>query len=209
MVKKKQRLFKLWKGPKKCKRRCRCGMAGGQKLCGCGRKAGNEGCSVDMETRRQARGEAKRAIFMVKNDEKKRFFEDLEREDEKGNLFRVAKQMVNRNRDVVGANCLKNSDGKIVVEEDRLMEVWRAHYDVLSNEECSWDREGLTDVSPVCGPSERISTVEVDAATGKMKQGKSGGPTGVVSEMLKAAGETGTLWMTDVCNAMHLSVTVA
>ena len=36
-----------------------------------------------------------------------------EREDEKGNLFRVAKQMVNRSRDVVGANCVKNSDGKL------------------------------------------------------------------------------------------------
>ena len=50
----------------------------------------------------------------------------------------------------------------------------------------------------MCGPSERISTLEVDAAIRKMKQGKSGGPTGVVSEMLKAAGETGALWMTDV-----------
>ena len=40
------------------------------------------------------------------------------------NLFRVAKQLVNRNSDVVGANCVKNSDGKIVVvEEDRLTEV--------------------------------------------------------------------------------------
>ena len=106
--------------------------------------------------------------------------------------------MVNRNRDVVGANCKKNSDGKIVLEEDRLMEVWRAHYDVLSNEEFSWDREGLTDVSPVCGPSERISIFEGDGAIGEMKQGKSGGTTGVVSETLKAVGETGTLWMTDV-----------
>ena len=35
-----------------------------------------------------------------------------------------------------------------------------------------------------------------------MKQGKSGGPTGVVSEMLQAAGETGMMWMTDVCNAV-------
>ena len=61
---------------------------------------------------------------------------------------------------------------------------------MLSNQEFSWDREGLTDVSPVCGPSERISVLEVDAAIGKKMQGKSGGPTGVVSEMLKAAGET-------------------
>ena len=35
-----------------------------------------------------------------------------------------------------------------------------------------------------------------------MKQGKSGGPTGVRSEMFKAADETGTMWMTDVCNVV-------
>ena len=35
-----------------------------------------------------------------------------------------------------------------------------------------------------------------------MKQGKAGGPIGVVSEMLKATGETGTQWTTDVCNAV-------
>ena len=60
----------------------------------------------------------------------------------------------------------------------------------------------LTNVSPVCRPSERISALEVGVAIGKMQQGKSAGPTGVVAEMLKAAGETGTLWMTDVCNAV-------
>ena len=33
-----------------------------------------------------------------------------------------------------------------------------------------------------------------------MKQGKSASPTGVVAENDQAAGENGTLWMTDVCN---------
>ena len=205
-MKEKQHLFKLWKGPKKCRIGCRCRKTGGQKLCRRRRKAGDEGCSEGLETRRQdynlAKIAAKRAIFKAKSDERKTFCEDLEKEDEKGNVFKVAKQMVKRNRDVVGASCVKGSDGKIVVEEDKLMEVWRAHYDGISNEEFTWDREGLTNVSPVCGPSERISALKVDAAIGKMKQGKSGGPTGVVSEMLKAAGETGILWMTDVCNAV-------
>ena len=93
---------------------------------------------------------------------------------------------------------MKSSDGKIVVEEDKLKEVWRAHYDGISNEEFTWDREGLTNVSPVCGPSERISALKVGAAISKMKQGKSVGLTGVVSEMLKAACETGTMLMTGV-----------
>ena len=80
------------------------------------------------------------------------------------------------------------------------MEVWRAHYDKISNEEFAWDRTGLTNASPMCGSSERISALAVGASIGKMKQGKSAGPTGVVAEMLKSAGGTGTLLMTDVCN---------
>ena len=40
----------------------------------------------------------------------------------------------------------KDDDGKIVVEEDKLMEVWRAHYDKISNEEFAWDRNSLTNV---------------------------------------------------------------
>ena len=81
---------------------------------------------------------------------------------------------------------MKDDDGKIVVEEDKLMEVWRAHYDKISNEEFAWDRNSLINVSRVCGPNERVSASEVVVAIGKMKQGKSAGPTGVAAEMLKA-----------------------
>ena len=38
----------------------------------------------------------------------------------------------------------EDDDGKIVVEEDKLMEVWRVHYDEISNEEFAWDRNSLT-----------------------------------------------------------------
>ena len=144
-MKEKQRLFELWKEPKKCKKGCR--KTGERKLYRCERKAGNEGCSVNMETggRTTTRQEVKvRELSSRQRMMRGRGFERTWREDEKGNLFRVAKQLVKRNRDVVEANCLKVSDGKIVEEEDRLMEVWRAHYDVLSNEKFTWDREGLT-----------------------------------------------------------------
>ena len=60
LVKEKQRLFKLWKGPKKCRIGCRCRKTGGQQLCRRGRKVGNEGCSEDLETRRQDYNMAKR-----------------------------------------------------------------------------------------------------------------------------------------------------
>ena len=37
----------------------------------------------------------------------------------------------------MGGGCVKDTDGKIVVEEEKLMEVWRKYYDKLSNEEFS------------------------------------------------------------------------
>ena len=141
-------------------------------------------------------------IFNAKSAERLKFCEELKDEDRKGNVFRVAKQLVRKNRDVVGAGCVRDNSGKIVVEEDRLLEVWKEHYDRISNEEFSWDREGLTDVRPVCGPGERISEEEVEATIGKMKLGKAAGPSGVVADMLKAAGEDGTRWMTELCNAV-------
>ena len=86
-------------------------------------------------------------------------------------MFRVGKQLVGKNTDMVGAGCVKDNVGKIVKEEDN---------DRISNEECSWDREGLTDVRPVFGPGEKISEEEVEAAIGKIKMGKALGPSGVV-----------------------------
>ena len=52
-----------------------------------------------------------------------------------------------------------------------------------SNEAFNWDREGQSDVRPVCGPGEKISEEEVEAAIGKMKLGKVGGPSGGVADI--------------------------
>ena len=35
-----------------------------------------------------------------------------------------------------------------------------------------------------------------------MKSGKAAGPSGIAAETLKAAGEDGVLWVTDICNAI-------
>src|SRR4029077_10651902 len=52
----------------------------------------------------------------------------------------------------------------------------------------------------VCGPSENISKAEVRAAVAATKVGKAAGPSGVVSEMLKASGDDGITWMTNLFN---------
>ena len=50
------------------------------------------------------------------------------------------------------------------------------------------------------GPRYLISEEEVAAAIKGLNIGKAAGPTGVVSEMMKAAGGFGLRWMTDLIN---------
>src|SRR6266516_7436514 len=45
-----------------------------------------------------------------------------------------------------------------------------------------------------------ISVVEVRLAIFKAKSGKAAGPSGVATDMLKAAGEAGVKWVIDICN---------
>jgi hypothetical protein len=51
----------------------------------------------------------------------------IEKEDRNGNVFRVAKQMVKRIRDIDGGGCIKDCNGTIVVEREKLMEVWNEY----------------------------------------------------------------------------------
>jgi len=47
--------------------------------------------------------------------------------------------MVKSRQDVVGVNCVKYANGKVLVENDQVKEVWRKYMDKLLNEENTWD----------------------------------------------------------------------
>ena len=97
----KKRLFRLWKGPRKCKcqERCRCKKRCRCENCKCRKKTcvlGNpQDVNADLESMKENYNRAKRAaklaIFNAKNAERRKFCEELEDVDRKGNVFRVAK----------------------------------------------------------------------------------------------------------------------
>ena len=102
----------------------------------------------------------------------------------------------------MGDGCIKDSEWNVVVEQDKIKEVWRKHYEKLLNEEFDWNQESLESVDAVSGPAEEITEAEVRAAIANMKTGKAVGQSGIGAEMLKAAGEAGVSWVTDLCNAI-------
>ena len=149
-----------------------------------------------------AKRKAKRAVYIAQSEEQKVFGEMLDSEEKKGTVHRVVKQIIGKNRDVVGAGCVKGSDGEILTDEVEVKERWKGYFEELLNEEFEWDKNGLSLVDRVSGPAELITYSDVKCAITKAKSGKAAGPSGVVGEMLKASGDVGIQWVTDLCNSI-------
>src|SRR5207244_7115101 len=95
------------------------------------------------QANREANRESKKVIGKAKERERRKMGETLEEEESKARLFKRVKQMVKKNAVVCGGGCLKDGNGKVVVDEEKIQETWRCHFEKLSNEEFSWDRGSL------------------------------------------------------------------
>ena len=103
-----------------------------------------------------------------------------------------------KKKDIVGGDCIKDSSGQIVVDGSDIKQISKHYYDKLLYEEFDWNRDLLDTACPVEGPSEQFSISEVSAAISKAKCCKAAGPSGVVSDMVLAAGVLGVEWVTDI-----------
>ena len=81
---------------------------------------------------------------------------------------------------------MKYDIGNVVSDAHCTNNIWRKYMEKLIHVENAWDCE--LDCSEMMGPFCLISEEEVAVAIKILKMGKSAGPTGVVSEMMKAYG---------------------
>ena len=100
-------------------------------------------------------------------------------------VFRRMKMVKKEANDLVGNNCIKDENGKIVFAEDGRKRVWKKHMEAIMNEENPWDE--MVNVEVVVGPMEPFAMNEVERVLGIMKNGKASGPTGIVKEHLAAS----------------------
>ena len=145
-----------------------------------------------------AKKEVYTAVLAAQESKLQEFTADLQSESGRKNCFRVAIQMAREGRDVISVCCMKYDVENVVSDADGMKNIWRKYMEKLLNVENYWD--GEVDCPGVTGPCCLISEEEVAAAIKGLKIGKAAGPTGVVSEMMKAAGGFGSRWMTDPIN---------
>ena len=68
------------------------------------------------------------------------------------------------------------------------------------NTDLAWDRNSLSQADTVINVHHLIEKDMVRESISKMKNGKAAGPLGVVSEMVKVAGEAGAAMITCLVN---------
>lgn len=149
----------------------------------------------------EAKRAAKRAVYDAKKAaEEERFGQVLRREDDRAEVFKIAKQMISTNRDVVGDKCVRNDRGDLATSDQDKLLAWKEYYERLLNEEFDWDKDNLIINDPKLGPQPQIEMESVRRALNKMKKGKASGISGVVSEMWLASGDLGIERMTQLFN---------
>ena len=105
--------------------------------------------------------------------------------------------MRKENVDVVGDKPVKNDTGEMSMSEEAKQNAWAEHYERLLNVEFDWDPDHLSNEPPLEGPPIPITIDMVKKAISKMK-----GPSGIVVEMIKAAGDTGATMIRDLATAI-------
>ena len=146
----------------------------------------------------KARQRARKAVAKAKERGNDELAKELESEEGKQKVFKVAKQMARERVDVSKVNCLKDSRGRLILDESGKKRVWKEYMEKLLNEENEWD--GEVEAGKKEGPECEICKEVVERVMRRMKTGKAAGQSGIVTEMIKAMGEDGVLWMTEVCN---------
>ena len=117
-------------------------------------------------------------------------------------IFHLANQMRKENVDVVGDKPVKNDAGEMSMSEEAKQNAWAEHYERLLNVEFDWDPDHLSNKQQLEGPPIPITIVMVKKAISKMKSGKTAGPSGIVEEMIKAAGDTGATMIRDLATVI-------
>ena len=152
------------------------------------------------EQYRVKRRQAKRAVAIAKDRAWKEWSEYLKTRGGRAKIFRIAKQMKKERKDIVGAKYIKDENGTLKVKEEEVMERWRRYFSSLLNETNAYQ---LEEEQKIEGPIWGITESMIEKALKNMKADKAPGPSGITSDLLKAAGATGVKGLFQVCETIE------
>ena len=147
-----------------------------------------------------AKRNARHAVHHACQEADRKVFENID--PKSSEVYPLANQFRRENTDVVGNKPVKTDAGEMSMSEDSKQKAWLEHYQRLLNIEFDWNPDHLSYQPPVEGPPIPITIDMVKKAISQMKVRKASGPSGIVMEMIRAAGDMGASMIRDLAAAI-------
>jgi len=128
-------------------------------------------------------------MAVAKNNAYERLYQKLNSKGGEKEVFRLARARERRTRDLSTVRCIKDEDGRALVEDAKVQERWRGYFCKLFNGEGLEVNRDLSlehlagEEQQNFGSSQPITREEVKEALRKMKSGKAVGPDGIPMEV--------------------------
>ena len=120
---------------------------------------------------KSARKQAKRDVAKATNKAYEKLYEKLETKEVENEVFKIAKQRNRQSKDVQQVRVIKSKTGEILMEEEKVKQIWKEYFNnSLNHENPRERRETRTEGRE--RDVEDISGEEVRTELRKMKKGK-------------------------------------
>ena len=153
---------------------------------------------VTKERYKRARKEVKREVAKAKNDAYEELYQRLETKEGEMELFKIAKQRDIQGKDVHQARVIKNEDGEVLVEKQKVKQRWKEYFDNLLNQENPRERREIrTD-----GTERMIDEISVAEVRTAMRRMMALGPDEIPVEAWLCLGNRGVEFLTRLFNRL-------